>query len=965
MRSCLASCLLGLLLAGCLSSPELREASQKTWGLMAEKKYEEAEPYARRAVALSRAEYGPDSAEYAELVADLAAILRVNDKYGESIPLYEEALAVTERLRGPDDIEVALVLGSMGMAYEIVGRHEDALKAHERALAIRSRLRGPDHSDIASSLHNLANLYRNVGRTEEAELHYRRALAIWEKAAGRDHDAMGIALSNLATLYRIQGRNAEAEPLLRRYLAIVEAQYPPDSHPVASALSHLAVWHNSQGNAAEAEALYRRTLAIWEKVHGPDRPSVAGALANIALLQMSQGRHAEAELLLRRALAIQEKAWGPDHPATAWRLNNLADAAAGQGRDREAEQLYRRSIDIWTRSLGPGHRDTAHGHDKLAAHYRKSGRKGEALSAIRRATASHAARPATGTGGQAEQRAARPVYLRHLAILVEQASATDGATGEGLRLVQLARASDAASAVSRMAARFASGDGALAGRVREHQDVADALERAEAGLVRLLSQPAEARDETAEATLRDKSAALRGRLDALRADLARNFPGYAELVSPRPLDIGEAQRLLGPDEALLAFAVAEEEAFVVGIRHDRALFRRAAVGADDLAGMVARLRRSLDPSGIRSEADLFRFPADTSHDLYQLLIGPVAPLLDGAGHVFVVPDGALQSLPLGVLLTRKPGGPLDSYARLGEAPWLARTHALSVLPSVSALRALRILAGRAGAPLPFRGIGDPLLKGHPGTDGPAATRAVHPVGRPAWQAPARNLRLAALYRGSIADLRALREVPALPETAGELNALARASGADSAALLLREHATEAALRRDGLLGRSRILAFATHGVIAGELPGLAEPALILTPPAGDEAKPDNDGLLTASEIATTLQLDADWVILSACNTASPDGKPGAEGLSGLAKAFFYAGARALFVSHWPVASLATVELTTRMLDEMTRHPEIGRAEAHRRAMRAMMADAAEAMFAHPMFWAPFVVVGEGGTFRPG
>ena len=156
----------------------------------------------------------------------------------------------------------------------------------------------------------------------------------------------------------------------------------------------------------------------------------------------------------------------------------------------------------------------------------------------------------------------------------------------------------------------------------------------------------------------------------------------------------------------------------------------------------------------------------------------------------------------------------------------------------------------------------------------------------------------------------------------------------------------------------RVLAFATHGLVAGDLEGLAEPALVLTPPA--TATADDDGLLTASEVAM-LKLDADWVILSACNTAAADGTPGADGLSGLAKAFFYAGSRALLVSHWPVVSEAAVKLTTTMLAYAADHPAAGRSEALRQSMLALMADDADPRFAHPMFWAPFVVVGEGGV----
>ena len=176
--------------------------------------------------------------------------------------------------------------------------------------------------------------------------------------------------------------------------------------------------------------------------------------------------------------------------------------------------------------------------------------------------------------------------------------------------------------------------------------------------------------------------------------------------------------------------------------------------------------------------------------------------------------------------------------------------------------------------------------------------------------------------------------------------------------MLRGDATETWIKSADLADR-KVIAFATHGLVAGDLTGLAEPALVLTPP--EEGTELDDGLLTASEVAQ-LKLDADWVILSACNTASPDGTPGAEGLSGLAKAFFYAGTRTLLVSHWPVASDAAVKITTRMLAEAAK-PGIGRAEAHRRAMLSLLDEKEPDHFAHPAFWAPFVVVGEGGVVR--
>jgi CHAT domain-containing protein len=137
-----------------------------------------------------------------------------------------------------------------------------------------------------------------------------------------------------------------------------------------------------------------------------------------------------------------------------------------------------------------------------------------------------------------------------------------------------------------------------------------------------------------------------------------------------------------------------------------------------------------------------------------------------------------------------------------------------------------------------------------------------------------------------------------------------------------------------------------------------EPGLILTPPA--TASEEDDAYLAASEIAT-LKLDADWVVLSACNTAA-GGATSAEALSGLGQAFIYAGARSLLVSHWAVDSNATVKLVTGAVREMARNPQVGQAEALRRSMLALI-DKSAPHEAHPAYWAPFVVVGEGGPGR--
>jgi CHAT domain-containing protein len=213
--------------------------------------------------------------------------------------------------------------------------------------------------------------------------------------------------------------------------------------------------------------------------------------------------------------------------------------------------------------------------------------------------------------------------------------------------------------------------------------------------------------------------------------------------------------------------------------------------------------------------------------------------------------------------------------------------------------------------------------------------------------------VASVYRGTALDLEELRRLPPLPATATELRALAGALGASATAdVYLRERATETQIKTLDL-SKKRVVAFATHGLMAGDL-GLGEPGLAFTPPR--VASNLDDGYLSASE-AAALDLRAEWVILSACNTAAGD-TPGAKGFSGLARAFFLAGAKSLLVSHWTVWDDVAERLTTSTVRAFQQSPAQGRAEALRQSMLAVMADERAPRFAHPAAWAPFVVTGE-------
>jgi CHAT domain-containing protein len=381
-------------------------------------------------------------------------------------------------------------------------------------------------------------------------------------------------------------------------------------------------------------------------------------------------------------------------------------------------------------------------------------------------------------------------------------------------------------------------------------------------------------------------------------------------------------RLLHPDEALLLALPTPASTYLFLVRGGRVEMRKAGAKSAELASQIAALRRTLEAG----DAAIPPFDVAAAQRLYEMLIEPLAKDLAGVRHLVFVSSGPLLSLPLGILV--RPGGDEAAPA------YLARDLAISIVPSVSAFAELRQGKAAAAAAKPFLGFGDPDFSGRPGDlRGLAA--------------------LAKLCRADKAiDLAEIRALPRLPETAAELRGIAAALKAAPDSVILGGGASKSSLQGRNL-AQYRVLAFATHGLLANELECQNEPALVLSLPP--KAQRGQDGLLAASDIAG-LRLNADWVLLSACNTAGPEGLAG-EALSGLTRAFFYAGAKSVMATHWPVASEPTVRLTTLTFESYAKDPKRGKAAALREAQLALMKDPATA---HPIFWAPFVLVGDGG-----
>jgi len=797
-----------------------------------------------------------------------------------------------------------------------------------------------------------ANRANTEGNFASAEAAYRAAAALQERVQGADSPALARTLSGQALQLSNEGRFSEAESMFGRAEAL--AASPRQTDPVAQALwlhyrgLHLLNQRKTDEALAtlhQAEATYAALLPASSLSTGGGA-GLASRLDNQqllsddnerrALLGVIETRRAEARALrlagrnqdsgaMSESAATLAEARSVDELQVRARLyRTAAFIDSAEGHKSQALSDFSASADAFSRAL-PGSRTYAETTLLFAGQLAGGGRTQDALAACRTAAAVlHQSN--AGTNGEWLE----PCLATLAAEAKNDPPKAQAVLSEMFELGQLARSSITSQQISQASARLTENarDPRVASLIRQRDDQT-------AELAALLQQRDEDRASTDEA-VRKQAAVLEKQAAALQAKQAQTeqslqaaSPNYGQLVQ-QVVTAPDVLRALHPGEAFVTTMLSHDAGWTFLLCDGQISVAPIQGGTTALAALVRSVRTSMDAETEPPPP----FDIASAQKLYDLVLRGVAPGLHAANALSVAPSGPLLSLPFGMLLS----GPAES-ADLAGAPWLIKQFTIEHVPAPANFISLRKLAGTSRASRPWFGFGD-----------------FHPV----TQAQAEH----SFPTASCADSASLLAgLPPLPGAQVELDAVRRLTGAAQGDELLGSSFTSAAVQH-AALKNVRVLHFATHALLPTDLRCQNEPALVTSPPVG--ALDARGALLTASDVAG-LDLDADAVVLSACNTGGPGGTTSGESLTGLARSFFYAGARALLVTHWSVNDRATAYLVALTLAGAKSDPGLGLAGALAKAQRRLLSDAKGdlAVQAHPFYWAALAVIGEGMGTRPG
>lgn len=633
-----------------------------------------------------------------------------------------------------------------------------------------------------------------------------------------------------------------------------------------------------QSKVVASENYYSEALLSFRKSPEKSCPMLVATHKGIGLNHLGLSRHSKALNSFNTSLEIAEKYHCLTPGVKASVYNNIGLVLNEQKQYDAAIEYLNEALELYQSTPGLNSQAALSITSNLAEIYRRVGKEGAALQSGNSYFSSVIARlekrmiEQDGAFAKDFSRGTQGKSLRNVFSTI--ARSVDDVSPDLFTAYQLAKINATNTAYSAMLHASSRKSSAVSKLIKERRGLLASFEQGDL-----------------EGTGDSQTVDIINKLTKNRERITSIDPDFFAIYLPDYVSLTELQSILADDEAILAYFYDHENIYVINIQANSTSFHRSKV--DQYKHKIDRSKFDEDVKILKqclNPLTQSMYPAVIGHRLFQQLIDPLR--LDGnIKKLLVVPDQVVESVPFSALIASPPP---ESRLSLRKLDWLVDWYAISYYPSLSTIYSLRSKAKNTGRDRSLLAFANPHFND--------------------LSQPYRAISVKKIYdKAGKTSLPFFRDIANLPETQEEVESIAALFPAHSSKIYTWDDASEYTVNSTDL-SRYRYIVFATHGLVSGDFDGLKEPALVLTPPA--RISGSNDGLLKASEISG-LDLNSDLTVLSACNTASTDGEFGAEGLSGLAKSFMYAGSRALLVSHWPVNSHATVLTTTTFFKNLT------------------------------------------------
>ena len=953
--------------------------------------YAQALNYYQQALTI-RKELG-DRYGMATSLANLGTAYQKISNYSEAANYYQQALKIQQELA--DQSGVGKTLTNLGAIADSLGQYPQALEYYQQALRIHTKL--GDQASLASNLANIGVIYDNLGQYQSARTYYQQALDI-QKTIG-DQQGVGQTLSNLGIVYQNLGDFSQA---LTHYQAALSIQRDlGDQAGEANTLTNVGVVYNSQGQYTQALVNYLDALAIQQTLG--DKRRIGNNLSNLGVLYYNLGQLEPALGYLLQALTIRGEIG--DKVGESTDLSHLGVVYDSLGLSAKALTTYQQALtskqalkdkrgeEIVLSQLGALHANTGNypaaledfqralqldrqlgdrqgeGNDlaNIGLIYQQMGQLQQAYTALQTSVKQleelgtdkrwYAQRGLARIQVQLEQNEAALAQYEQAINTIEELRAdlqdkadklafisdklyvydefidllqglhqeypNQGYDRKALEIFERKQGRVFLEEIGKSGAtRFG---GLPAAITQQEHSLNEQYHTLRTNLVAARNKPVSQQQPTQIKTLTQQLATITAKQTELKNHLQQHYPDYYALKYPQPASVTALQQeVLRADERLLIYDVMARQTILWVVGPQQLAIFNLPLGEAKLGELVGYIR----------EVIINRLPEfiEESQPLYELLLPQaIRPLLAQAHTLYVVPTGPLYMLPFESLVTHTTETNIPHYLiEKYSVYYLSSASLLKILREVQSRRQVQpqkqLLAFADPAYSPCQENIDSRTVAHTRTVSQIRTKAYRDV------------------LGAIC-------FPTLPETATEANAIADLFNTTDSNLYLGKAAnlkTLFQLNQSQQLSDYRYLLFATHGLLPYEVDGLAQAALVLS-------YPEVEGYLTTAK-AFGLQLNADFINLSACNTGGGEKIEG-EGVMGLTRAFMYAGTSAIGVTLWSVESSSAENMSVGIFENLTQGQTTAQA-LQQIKLKMISGKAKQPYYRHPFYWAPFVVYGD-------